>query len=59
MNLQTEIETLSQRIGSLTGALNAKNRQDVLFWFSMKADIVQELVKINHELDKVLIGKMK
>jgi len=59
MNLQTEIETLSQTIGSLTGALHAKNKQDILFWFSMKSDLIQELCKINHEIDKILIGKMK
>ena len=43
MSLQTEIETLSQRIGSLTGAINAKNHPDVLFWMNMKSQIVGEV----------------
>jgi len=59
MNLSNDIETLSQRIESLTAALNAKNKQDALFWFGMKADMVAELVRINHELDKVLIDRLK
>jgi len=59
MNLQTEIETLSQRIAMLTGALNPKDQQEALFWFSVKADLVQDLNRINYELDKILIEKLK
>lgn len=58
-SLNDEIDTLSQRIAMLTGALNPKDRQEVLFWFSVKADLVCDMIKINHELDKLLIGKLK
>ena len=58
-DLKEEIKTLSQRIAMLVGAPAAKNKQDVLFWFSAKNGIIHDLIEINHKLDLILIEKLK
>lgn len=51
-----EIDTLSQRIGMLTGAL--VTGCDSEFWFAMKAGIVEDVGRLNRELDGILIKEI-
>lgn len=55
-----QIDTLGQRIICLTGALNDSTDHDnVLFWFRMKYGIVSDMIRINNEIDKILLEKLK
>lgn len=55
--LKLKIETLSQNIGMLTGAVDAAP-EDVEFWFKMKDGLVSEMIRITQELNLILIKKV-
>jgi hypothetical protein len=50
--LAEEIDTLSQRIGMLSGAL--VTGCDAQFWFEIKRGIVRDVGLLNYELDVIL-----